>query len=90
MPQRSIPDVFTILGRVMRFCRDDGERFTDTGRLDEIQRLLRDSRWRRVNQQGLFHLYAARLLDELRGPVVLVTSHADCAPGITRCFWEEA
>lgn len=85
-----MPDIFTILKQIMRLCRDDGERFTDTGRLDEIRRLLQDSRWRRVNPQGLFHLYAARLLDELRGPVVLVTSHADCAPGITRCFCEEA
>ena len=90
MRQRSIPDIVTVLGQVMRLCRDDGERFTDTGRLDEIQRLLWDSRFRRVNPQGLFHLYAARPLDELPRSVVLVTSHADCATGISRCFCEEA
>ena len=57
-----LPDVFDILGRIMRLNRDNGERFTRTDRLDEIQRLLWDSRYRRVNPQGLFHLYAKRPL----------------------------
>ena len=90
MQQQPIPDLFTILGRVMRICRDNGRQFTDTGRLDEIQRLLWNSPYRRINPQGLFHLYAVRPLDRIPRPVVLVTSHADCSPGISRCFCEDA
>ena len=90
MQRQSIPDWFTILGQIMRLCRDDGRHFTNTGRLDEIQRLLWNSRYRRVNPLGLFHLYAARPLDQIEGPVVLVSSHVDCAEGISHCFCEEA
>ena len=74
----------------MRLNRDDGQRFTKTDRLDAIQRLLWDSQYRRVNPQGLFHLYAKRPLDRLEGPVILVSSHVDCESGITRCFCEDA
>lgn len=90
MQRPSIPDFFDILGRVMRLCRDNGKKFTDAGRLDEIQRLLWDSRYRRVNPQGLFHLYAAKPLDRVGDSVVLVTSHVDCAASISRCFCEDA
>ena len=83
-------DVFFVLERVMRLCRDNGRRFTRTDRLDEIQRLLWDSQYRRVNPQGLFHLYAKRSIEEIEGPVVLVSSHVDCENGITRCFCEDA
>lgn len=89
-PRRPTPDLFAVLERVMRLCRDDGRKFTDAARLDAIQRLLWDSRCRRVNPQGLFHLYAARPLEELAGPVTLVTSHADCAASLSRCFCEDA
>ena len=90
MCRQSIPDLFAILDQVMRLCRDNGQRFTNTARLDVIQRLLWNSRYRRVNPQGLFHLYATRPLDQMNRPVVLVTSHVDCAAGISRCFCEDA
>ena len=86
----SIPDLFAILNQVMQLCRDNGQIFTNTGRLDEIQRLLWNSRYRRVNPQGLFHLYAARPLDQIDRSVILVTSHVDCAAGISRCYCEAA
>jgi hypothetical protein len=82
-------DVFDILGLIMRLNRDNGHRFTRTDRLDEIQRILLNSPYRRVNQYGLFHLYAKHPIDQLAGPVVLVSSHVDCEKGISRCFWEE-
>ena len=85
-----MPDLFAILDRVMRLCRDDGRKFTVTDRLDEIRQLLRNSRYQLVDHRGLFRLYAARPLDRVAGPVVLVTSHADCAAGISRCFCEDA
>ena len=90
MQRQAIPDWFTVLGQIMRLCRDDGRHFTNTDRLDEIQRLLWNSRYRRVNPLGLFHLYAVRPLDQIEGPVVLVSSHVDCADGISQCFCEEA
>lgn len=90
MQSPPIPDLSAILRRIMRPCRDDGRKFTDTGRLDEIQSLLWNSRYRRVNPQGLFHLYAARPLDRIESPVVLVTSHVDCSWGISSCFCEDA
>lgn len=83
-------DIFTILDQVMRLNRDNGKRFMRTDRLDEIQRLLWDGRYRRVNPQGLFHLYAKRPFDRIEGPAVLVSSHVDCEAGITRCFCEDA
>ena len=90
MPRQPIPDLFAILDQVMRICRDNGRQFTDTGRLDEIQRLLWNTRYRRINPQGLFHLYATRPPDQIEGPVILVTSHVDCEEGISRCFCEAA
>ena len=90
MQRQTTSDWYTILGQIMRLCRDDGRHFTNTGRLDEIQRILWNSRYRRVNPLGLFHLYAARPLDQIEGPVVLVSSHVDCAAGISHCFCEEA
>lgn len=83
-------DIFSILGRVMRINRDDGRRFTRTDRLDEIQEILWNSQYRRVNPQGLFHLYAKHPLERVEGNVVLVSSHVDCERGITRCFCEDA
>ncbi len=83
-------DVLSILNRLMCLNRDNGQQFTQTDRLDEIQRLLWDSRYRRVNPQGLFHLYAKCPLDQIAGNVVLVSSHVDCESGISRCFCEDA
>lgn len=90
MQRQAIPDLFAILVRVMRLCRDNGRKFTQTDRLDEIRRLLEGSRYRRVDPRGLFHLYSALPLERIAGPVVLVTSHVDCAAGISRCFCEDA
>jgi hypothetical protein len=81
---------FSILDRVMRLNRDNGRLFTRTDRLDEIQRILWDSQYRRVNPQGLFHLYAKNPLEQIAGPIVLVTSHVDCETGISRCFCKDA
>lgn len=84
-----MPDVFSILDQIMRLNRDDGRRFKRTDRLDEIQRLLWDSSYRRINPQGLFHLYAKRPLDQITGPISLVSSHVDCEVSISRCFWKD-
>lgn len=67
--------------------RDDRVKFTVTDRLDVIAVLLRDSKYRRINTKGLFHLYAAKPAESYRGgSVIIVSSHADCVSSFTKCF----
>ncbi len=75
-----------ILDTISCINRDNGRSFTCTDRLNAIQSLLWDSRYRRINPQGLYHLYAAKPLEEMNKPVILVTSHVDCEINISRCF----
>ena len=84
------PRVLSVLKRIMRLCRDDGEIFTVTDRLDEIQSLLSGSPYGLVNAGGLFRLFAKSPLKEIEGPVILVSTHVDCEAGISRCFCEDA
>ena len=82
-------DVFLdLLDKVTVMSRDNGRKFTDTGRLDAIRDLLWDTPYRRVNAQGLFHLYARHPLEQIQGRIILVSSHVDCQVGITRCSWK--
>jgi hypothetical protein len=82
-------DVFLdLLDQVNIMSRDNGKKFTDTGRLDVIRDLLWDTPYRRVNAQGLFHLYAKKPLHLIEGKMILVSSHVDCQVGITRCSWK--
>ena len=77
-----------LLDMVNIMSRDNGKKFTDTGRLDAIRDLLWDTPYRRVNAQGLFHLYAKKPLHMIEGKMILVSSHVDCQVGITRCSWK--
>ena len=83
------PTVLSVLKRIMRLCRDDGEKFTVTDRLDEIRQVLSGSPYWLVNRDGLFHLYAAHPIEEIKGPVLLVSTHVDCEANITKCFCED-
>lgn len=70
--------------------RDDGAKFTDASRLDAIAELLWNSRYRRINPQGLFHLYATTPIAAYRDrPVIVLSSHVDCVRSIYRCFTSE-
>ena len=79
-------DLYEILSRVSVINRDNGKRFKQTDRLDAIASLLWDSRYRRIDSAGLFHMYAVMPPERIGGSVVVVSSHVDCAEGITRCF----
>ena len=79
-------DLYEILDAVCVMNRDNGKKFKVTERLDAIASLLWDSRYRRINSDGLFNLYAQKPLNELQGPVIVVSSHVDCQAGITKCF----
>lgn len=77
-----------LLDQINIMSRDNGKKFTDTGRLDVIRDLLWDTPYRRVNAQGLFHLYAKKPLHLIEGKMILVSSHVDCQVGITKCSWK--
>lgn len=70
-------DFLELLERLSVPNRDNGVRFTETDRFDAINALLWNSRYRRINPDGLFFLYAAKPLDEICDPV-LISSHIDC------------
>ncbi len=82
-------ELLDVLSAVSVINRDNGSRFTQTERIDAITSLLWDSKYRRINAEGLFILYASKPLAEYMGnEVVVVTSHIDCERSITRCFSE--
>ena len=79
-----------ILNYVTVMNRDDKVRFTISDRLDNISALLWNSKYRRINADGLFHLYAQKPLDSLRNQsAIIVSTHIDCEHNITRCFSEK-
>ena len=79
-------DLMSILQALSVPNRDNGRAFTNTERLDAIAELLRDSPYKRVDADGLFHMYARVPIDAIDGPVVIVSTHVDCEYHITRCF----
>ena len=76
-------DIFELLKRVTVDCKDDGERFVTTDRLDFIEQMLAGTSYSVVAREPLALLYAKRSLRE-GDEVVLVSSHVDCAYG--HCF----
>lgn len=82
-------DFYEILQALSVPNRDNGRVFTDPRRLERIDALVRDTKYRRINRNGLFYLYAARPLEEISTPI-LISSHVDCADEITECFSREA
>lgn len=65
---------------------DNGKKFTRTDRLDAICELLWNSSYRRINANGLFHLYSKVPLSELPDELIVISSHVDCQRQITKCF----
>lgn len=79
---------FKILEHLNVINHDDGISFTDTARLDVIEKLLDGTEYQRVNRRGLFHLYSKKPISLMQGPLVLLSSHVDCQKNITQCFSE--
>ena len=80
-------DLINLLETISVINRDNGKRFTNSERLDVIASILWDSRYRKINSDGLFNLYAKHPVDSYQGnKVVIVSSHVDCQSSITRCF----
>ena len=79
-------DILELLDTLAVINRDDGKRFLRTNRLDAITELLWNSSYRRINSQGLFHLYSRVPLSKINEPVIIISSHVDCEHKITDCF----
>lgn len=82
-------DKIKILKAVSVINRDNGERFACSDRLDAISTLLWNSNYRRINADGLFHLYSKKPLSDLPESFVVISCHIDCSFGITKCFAED-
>lgn len=80
--------LYMILEKINVLNYDNGKHFRRTDRLDAIMELLWKSDYRRVNAEGLFHLYAKEPISKLPDEIVVISSHIDCSPYITRCFTE--
>ena len=72
-----------ILERITVRGADDGERFTDTARVDAIASSLSSSDWRLYVDGALAKIYAHSDFDPKR-PVVIVSSHVDMVAD--RCY----
>lgn len=79
-----------VLQKLSVLNRDNGLVFTDTTRLDAIETLLKNNTYKRVNRDGLFRMYSQVPVNQLEGPVFIVSSHVDCEHHITKCFAEYA
>ena len=74
-----------LLKEINVLCRDDGKQFTDTRRLEVIEKELRESEY--VLKKGnLFRLYSKKPVSEIKGKILLVSSHVDCEKDIKKCF----
>lgn len=58
-------------------CKDDGEKFTVTSRLDTISDMLAESEWNLIAKGNLCHIYGR---DELQADqeIIIISSHVDC------------
>lgn len=79
-----------ILKAVSVVNKDNGKHFTRSNRLDRITELLWNSDYRRINADGLFHLYSKKPISQLPDKLFVVSCHVDCAYGLTECFAQEA
>lgn len=77
-----------LLKKVNVLNYDNGKNFINTHRLDVIDNELKDSTYHRMNDTGLFYLYAKKSLDQMKEPLVVISSHIDCQHAITKCFSE--
>lgn len=66
---------------------DDRTNFICRDRLDAIAEHLNGTNWKKVNENGLFDLYA--IDGKLPETAILISTHADCVEAITACFTKE-
>ena len=72
-----------ILERIAVRGEDDGEKFTNTARVDAIANCLKESRWKLYHDGDLAKIYARDDFNP-KEPVVVVSSHVDMVA--ERCY----
>ncbi len=82
----SAEDVRHILEQITVRGEDDGEKFTNTARVDAIASCLKESGWEPYHDGDLAKIYVRRDFDDfdLSKPVVVVSSHVDIVA--ERCY----
>lgn len=78
---------FDVLNYITAPNSDNGRYFLVDQRLEKIDQLLFNTKYRKVNPDGLFVLYAAKPIHEIDHPII-VSSHVDCVPENMNCFVE--
>ena len=75
---------YKILETVTVDCKDDGERFVVTDRMQVIERLLEGSAYKLISREPLALIYAKRE-PQSGDRVVLFSSHTDCLHSLSFC-----
>lgn len=79
-------EIFTLLQQVTVDCKDNGESFQVTDRVDVIKNYLEDSPYQLLADKDLFLLYGKKA-PQNGETVVLISSHIDCV--YQQCFCSE-
>ena len=82
-----INNISSLLNRVTVDCKDDGETFQHTERIEVIKDYLRESSYQLIAEESLFLLYGKKQ-PRPGDAVVLISSHIDCV--YQRCFFTES
>ena len=83
-------ELIDLIKKINVESRDDGTQFTVTTRLDAIRAALKDTDYRPIFEKSrLFALYARKPLKELPRDLVLISTHADAVPAITKFYTVE-
>lgn len=80
-------EFLAVLNQLAVLNYDNGCTFTRRDRLDAAANLLKESGYKKINNSGLFELYAWDGV--LPDTALLISTHIDCADSITRCWAEE-
>ena len=74
-----------ILEEITLPCYDNGKKFTNTQKLDKIDSFLSSTNWTRT-ELPLCRLYSKKPIEEMRPPLIVISSHADIVPQIKKPF----
>lgn len=79
-------DVFSFLQQLTVDCKDNGDTFQVTDRIEVIKDYLKDSAYNLLTEEAIFLLYGKRA-PQKGEKVILISSHIDCV--YQRCFVTE-
>ena len=74
-----------ILEEITLPCHDDGRQFADNQKTDKIDSFLRNTNWIKT-EFPLGRLYSKKPIEEMRPPLILISTHIDIVPQIKKPF----